>query len=111
MNSIAINDSVKNLCNVLLTDGDQSAYYEKVKDYCEKLPLFNRKESIGKLKELVNDFAKTFTGKDMTEALNELNDHRNEVPHKDLMPIAFMGGVNVMLVIMLSMLIGACDQL
>lgn len=100
INTIAIDTALKEAVNMLMKEGENSKYYTKICSMLEALPLYNRKQSSKKVKALVEDFAKTFTGKDFHQAIKELNASRAKIRTRDLFPIAVMLGVTVTLAFM-----------
>lgn len=106
INTIAIKTITKELAKKLMVAGEKSEYVNMLLGKLEeRLPLFNRKASTQRVRALVDNFAKTFTGKDLASALKELNNFRSSVPPQDLSAIAFLSGANLVLVISFCFLV------
>ena len=97
INKIAIDTALKETVKTLMLEGEKSKFFAKVNKCLDVMPLYHSKQSTKKVKQLVEDFAKMFTGKDFHSAIAELNSTRTTIRSKDLIPIALLTGVNLTL--------------
>ena len=110
INTVAVETLVRELTNELF-EGDAGATFQTTfTNKISVLQLYNRKQSTRKVRRLIEDFAKVFTGKNTQEALLELNQSRRQIRTKDAVPIAFLTGINLTLIAFQALLLTIPDQ-